>query len=177
MGLRIARTGQLLIGDVEFNNESEKVVVFDQGGAWRKGRYVLAGIPVVRQLDTIQIDGVVDSEDYTITIGGQAFTINSGIGATAGSIRTALRAAIDGVSALAVSADNGGDSIDLTALEAGTGFSLAVSATGAGSLAITAQTFDGAALSQFGVIDQRSGEAVIRTPAAFTGKLPVMVAA
>jgi len=178
MGLRLAKTGQLLIGDSIWAAETEKTVVLAQGGPWPKGRYTLAGIPVVKQLDTILIDGVVDNEDYTIVIGGQTFTIDSGAGASAGSIRTALRAAIDGVSGLAVTADNGAASIDITALAAGTGFSLSETTSGGGAtMSISAQTFEGAALNQFGLVDQQSGAMVLRAPAAFTGCLPIMVAA
>jgi hypothetical protein len=60
-----------------------------RSGAYVNGRYVQD------ESHTIGVGSVVDSTNYTVTINATPFVINSGVGATANSIVTALKAAID----------------------------------------------------------------------------------
>lgn len=62
---------------------------------------------------------VIDNTDYTITINGTAFTIDSGVAATPASIMTALHTAINLGAEPVTSTDNTGD-IDIAADVAGT---------------------------------------------------------
>ena len=59
-------------------------------GAYVRGRYVEDSV------NHIGVGAIVDSTVYTVTINATPFAINSGVGATANSIVTALKAAIDG---------------------------------------------------------------------------------
>ena len=71
---------------------------------------------------------VQDNTDYTVTINGVAFTIDSGVAATAASIATALHTAINLGGEPVTSADNTG-SLTLTADVAGTLFTYEVDRT------------------------------------------------
>lgn len=81
-----------------------------------------------RQSDTATVtpSTVVDNTNYTVTINGTDFTINSGAGATADSIATALDVAINAGAEPVTSTDLTG-SISLTADVAGTPYSLTTS--------------------------------------------------
>lgn len=90
----------------------------------------VSAVKVGRMTSTVQAQArvmtpavVQDNTDYTVTINGTAFTIDSGSSATATSIATALHTAINGGSEPVTSVDNTG-SFTVTADVAGTPFSL-----------------------------------------------------
>jgi uncharacterized phage protein gp47/JayE len=89
----------------------------------------------------IDVDGVADNEDYTVTIGGTDHTIDSGGSATAISIAAALVSKINTDSTImdaeAPSTPDG--TFRVRSIDLESGYSVAVSATGAGSLAITSR--------------------------------------
>ena len=72
----------------------------------------------------ITANPVADNTDYTVTINGTAFTINSGVAATAASIATALNAAINGGSEPVTSTDDLAGTITLAPDVAGVPYSL-----------------------------------------------------
>ena len=83
-----------------------------------------------RQTDdvtSITPNPVADNTDYTVTINGTAFTINSGAGASAASIATALDVAINAGAEPVTSTDNTGN-ISLSPDVAATPFSLTTTA-------------------------------------------------
>jgi uncharacterized phage protein gp47/JayE len=85
----------------------------------------------------IDVDGVADNEDYTVTIGGTDHTIDSGGSATALSIAAALVSKINTDSTLMAATDNLDGSFYIRSIDLESGYSVAVSATGSGSLDIT----------------------------------------
>jgi hypothetical protein len=81
----------------------------------------------VAQEMNVNIDTVLDSTNYTVTINGTDFTHNSGVGATAASISLGLVTLINAGSEPVSAADNVGD-LDILADNAGQPFTLAVNA-------------------------------------------------
>jgi hypothetical protein len=176
MALKIARTGQLLIGDAEFSAQQEVDVSLPTGGPWVPGQYTVAGLPIVAAIDTVQILNATLNEDYTVIIRGRAFTINSGGAPTVTTIRDALKAAIDAAAAsLGVTTANvGADALSVQANIPGVG--LFLSATADTPSDVTVSALDSVP-SQLGVTDRSSGRFTLRNPAAITAKVGVMVAA
>jgi len=84
-------------------------------GAWDKMTAILQSlqVPSVRQalkrkqVDIVEIDSVVDSTDYTITIDGSGNTVDSGVGASLLSIRNALKVLINSNPYIEVVASDG----------------------------------------------------------------------
>lgn len=77
----------------------------------------------------ISVDTAVDSTDYTITINGTDFTIDSGVAATPTSIATALVGAINGGSEPVSAIDNADGSFDIASDTPGQAFTLALVGT------------------------------------------------
>lgn len=77
---------------------------------------------------TIEVTTVVDNTDYTTTINGTAFTINSGVSATNLTIAAALVGAINGGSEPVTASDNLDGTYDLTADVVNEAYTLTVDA-------------------------------------------------
>lgn len=89
----------------------------------------ISGTAPVAQSNTLQISTVADATDYTTTIDFTEFKINSGIGATATSIRDLIFDAINATTLVNVSVEkSGSDSYVLTSKTAGTPYSLSFDA-------------------------------------------------
>jgi hypothetical protein len=81
----------------------------------------------IKQVSFFFIQDVIDNEDYTVTINSTAFTINSGVSATAASIANLLTAAINaGAEPVTADDDDEDGSFLVTADVAGTGFTYEV---------------------------------------------------
>lgn len=92
----------------------------------------------VAQLQTVTVDTAADDTDYTVTINGTPFTIDSGGTATVIAIAAALDAAINGGAELVTSDDSAGDgTFTLTADVVGDSYTLAVSAAAGGAISAT----------------------------------------
>lgn len=81
-----------------------------------------------KQRLTVSVDTVVDDTDYTVTINGTAFVIDSGIAATDLTIAAALVAAIDGGAEPVDSTDNVDGTFYIEADVAGVAYTLVVDA-------------------------------------------------
>ena len=79
------------------------------------------------QTRIVTVATVTDDVDYTVTINGTAFTIDSGSSATNLTIAAALEAAVNGGSEPVTATDNLDGTIDLVADVAGTEFGLTIS--------------------------------------------------
>lgn len=80
----------------------------------------------VAQVETCEVDVVIDSTDYTCTINGNEFLYNSGIGATTLSIVAGLVAAIQSGSELITIIDNLDGTYTITSSVKGTLFTIEV---------------------------------------------------
>ena len=96
----------------------------------------------------IEVDGVADSQTYTITIDGTPYDYVSGVGATAQQIITGLIAALATGVAPMTGVDNGTPDMYVLSNDSETGYNVTVSATGAGSLTITSRATPIAVTSQ-----------------------------
>lgn len=103
-----------------------------------KPRSVVIGrrTPDIAQVDSVNVVTVADATTYTVTINGVPFSIVSGVGATATTIRDQLIAAINAGAEPVTAAIVDADTLGLTADVAGDGFTKAVTA----NLSITAVT-------------------------------------
>lgn len=84
----------------------------------------------------ISVSGVADNEDYTVTIAGTDHTIDSGGSATAITIAAALVAKLTSDQVLMDATDNLDGTFFIQSADLESGYSTAVSATGAGALTI-----------------------------------------
>lgn len=87
----------------------------------------------------INVDGVADNEDYTVTIGGTDHSITSDGTATNLEIADALVTKINLDSTLMDATDNLDGTFRIRSADLESGYSVVVAATGAGSLAVTSQ--------------------------------------
>lgn len=95
-------------------------------------------LALVTQIDTVSVPTVADSTVYTLTLNGLIATFTSGIGATATSILTGLKAAILALSpAQPVTVGTPGSTVTVTANVPGNGFSLVATTA---NLAVAAST-------------------------------------
>lgn len=79
--------------------------------SWKVGRRTSTPSTMTR---IVTVASVIDDTDYTVTINGTAFTIDSGAGATNLTIATALFTAINAGSEPVTAVDNADGTIDLT---------------------------------------------------------------
>jgi hypothetical protein len=174
MALKVALTGKLLVGDAVFTAQQDVAVDLLQGGGWKPGEYTVAGLPVVAEITTFKIDVAALNEDYSVTIRGQTFTVDSGGAPTVTTIRDALKALIDASSLDVTTADVAADSCSVLSNVAGEGLKLSVLAETAINMSIDVRDSVPSAL---GVISRDSGQFTLRNPAAITARFGVMVAA
>ena len=87
MVLKVAKTGQMLIGDAVFAAQQDVDVPLPTGGPWVAGRYTVAGLAVTAEITTIIIDTAANTETYSCTIRGVTFTFTSDGSATLLEIR------------------------------------------------------------------------------------------
>jgi hypothetical protein len=172
MGLKTALTGKMLIGTADFAAAQDATVQMNSGGGWKAGDYAVPGMTIAKQIDTVQIAAAHDDEDYTVTIRGIDYTIDSGAGATVGSIRDALKAAVDAGTATVTTADVGADAFSIEADVPGEGLGTAVTADTPADITISAA---GLVPSALGIINLSNAEFTIRSPTAITAKVSVLV--
>lgn len=173
MTTKAALQGKTLRGKIDFAAATSGELLLDNLGAWTADNdgYQVAVSILRRQFWNVLVAVVADSTDYTINANGQGYTITSGIGATATTIRDQLIAKVDaglpanGVDAAIVDASN----LSLLGTRGGDDLAVTVSAN------LTA-TFAMEALPNFGVFKE-DGKVVVRTAAAFTGSFDVIAQA
>lgn len=121
---KVALQGKVVRGLVAFSNEAgpATIEISPNLGGLKPSDYSIVGIPLGRQRDTVTIDTAANNEDYTITIKGRPFTVDSGGAATVTTIRDALLALLTApiqTQLGIVAASSGADSITIDALTPG----------------------------------------------------------
>jgi hypothetical protein len=165
--------GKLIRGRVDFAAEAGPAVVDIRGfSGLGPNDYSLAGAPLGREQDTVQLVAAHNAEDYSITIKGQTFTFTSGGAATVTTIRDGLLALFTApvLASLGISATSSGvDSIDFAQNEAGAAEELATAVTAdtPADITISARVGLGVAGVPLCCV-KRSGQMVFRSTATIT---------
>lgn len=173
MALRVALTGQLLVGTVQFSAAQDVEVPLPTGGPWKPSRYAVAGLPVTKALDTVQIVGAAAAEDYSVTIRGKTFTYTAGGAPTVTTIRDGLKALVDAGGLDITTADVGADSFSNESNVPGELLNTSVTADTPANIAASYSSSP----AVLGVIGKESAKVTLRNPTAVTMDLGMVVAA
>lgn len=180
MSFKYALGGKLVHDTVQFENEASKSVQITGpgvGGGWKPGEYSVVGVPLARAADTVTIATAADNENYSITVRGKTYTVDSGVAATVTTIRDALGALLDADVAAglldATVADNSTDAIDITANVPGEALDTAVTADTPTNITL-AESVD-MPVGLPGVVGKKSALVELRATAAITKSVDLLI--